>query len=73
MSQLQTTREVITALGGIASVAAITGRSYKSVSGWQAARRSTFPASTFLALQRALAEKCHTAPASLWHKMDVAA
>lgn len=71
MTQLQTTREVIAALGGIEAVATITGRDYKSVSGWQTAR-ATFPSSTYLALQRALVEKCAAAPASLWHKMDAA-
>lgn len=72
MSQLQTTREVIKALGGIDAVATITGRDYKSVSGWQTAR-ATFPSSTFLSLQRALVDKGLSAPPSLWHKMEVAA
>lgn len=72
MSQLQTTREVIKALGGIAKVAELTGRSYKSVSGWQAAR-ATFPSFTFVSLQKALVDKGLSAPPSLWHKMDAAA
>jgi hypothetical protein len=55
MEQLRTTAEVIDALNGIQAVVAITGRSTQAVWNWK--NRGVFPAWTYLALTRALAEK----------------
>lgn len=64
MTELQSTAEVIQALGGYRSVALITGSKAKAASNW--GRFDTFPARTYLALTEALRERGLSAPASLW-------
>jgi hypothetical protein len=68
-SELRTTNEVIEALGGVQSVARLTGRKYGAA--WNWLRFETFPSDTFLVLQSALHEHGHTAPASLWGMVEV--
>lgn len=62
--ELQTTAAVISALGGLRQVSALTGASYKLVSGWQ--NSPTFPARYFLVMTLALHRKRKTAPPELW-------
>lgn len=71
MDQLRTTSEVIEALGGIAAVAALTGRKYTAAHNWLGFEK--FPSNTYVALTDALAAKGKTAPASLWGMVEPAA
>jgi hypothetical protein len=65
MTELRTTRDVVQALGGPRKLAELLGEDFsrKRVWHWQT---TTFPASTYVALQRALKARGLTAPASLW-------
>lgn len=65
---LETTAEVIRAVGGPAKAAAITGRKYSAV--WNWTKAEAFPANTFLSLQAALREQGKSAPASLWRMQE---
>lgn len=65
---LTTTAEVMDKLGGIGSVAALTGRNYNAAANWKAF--NSFPADTFLAMTKALADKGHEAPPSLWRQVE---
>ena len=67
---LQSTSEVIDALGGLTAVAALTGAAYKLVSGWRNARR--FPSRYFLVMTWALKKKRLVAPPSLWGQVTTA-
>jgi len=60
---LQTTGQVIDALGGNKKVAQMTGSTTNSVSGW---RKGKFPAATYVALRIVLAKKKLAAPDTLW-------
>lgn len=62
---LESVREVIEALGGLAAVAKLTGVDPGTASAWQT-RLGYFPPKTFLVMTRALAERDLSAPASLW-------
>ncbi len=62
---LDTTAQVIDALGGIAEVAKLTGRNYDAVEKWRNAR-GVFPPSTFLVMTKALQQRGASAPLSLW-------
>lgn len=62
--ELATTKDVIRALGDKAVVAAMVGASYETVCNW--ARANHFPPKTFVALQRAMAERGIRAPIELW-------
>lgn len=64
---LETTDQVVKAVGGPAKAAEITGRKYSAA--WNWTKRDFFPANTYLSLRAALREKGKTAPASLW-RMD---
>jgi len=64
MEPLRTTSDVISALGGIQAVVALTGRSTQAVWNWK--NRGVFPAWTYLALTGALAAKDLTADAKLF-------
>lgn len=66
--RLTTTKEVIAALGGLNSVAEITGSSYKAVSNWGGF--DTFPARHFLVMTAALRKRGKSAPASLWNMTE---
>jgi hypothetical protein len=66
MQTLETTDDVIDALGGNAAVARLTDRDPGVVWNWRSAYRGSFPASTFLVLQGALRSINRTAPPSLW-------
>ena len=61
---LQTTSDVMDALGGTAAVARLTDRSTHCASNWR--RFKTFPANTFVTMRTALHERGLTAPDSLW-------
>lgn len=61
---LETTAQVIEAVGGPAKAAEITGRKYSAA--WNWTKADTFPPNTYLLLTAALGEKGFTAPASLW-------
>lgn len=62
--ELQTTAEVIQALGGYRAIAKITGRKDGAASNW--GRFETFPANTYVAIRTALAERGLSAPDRLW-------
>jgi hypothetical protein len=64
MQELSTTSEVMDALGGNASVVAITSSNPKAVWNWRVSK--TFPANTYVAMTEALRAIGKTAPASLW-------
>ena len=66
--ELQTTEEVISALGGVAAVGELTGRKYSAAFNWKSF--GSFPANTYLVMQRALRERGKTAPASLWGMVE---
>lgn len=61
---LETTEQVIDALGGNGPVAEITASKPNAVSNWRNFR--TFPANTYVAMTSALAARGKSAPASLW-------
>lgn len=65
MSELQTAKEVIEALGGDVAVMEITSSKYRSaVSNWK--RIGKFPPKTYKVLQNALQERSMSAPDDLW-------
>lgn len=61
---LETTEQVIEALGGNGPVAELTSSRPNAVSNWRGFK--TFPSNTFVALTEALHSRGKTAPASLW-------
>ncbi|MBR0855453.1 hypothetical protein [Bradyrhizobium liaoningense] len=61
---LQSTAEVIEALGGLRAVSVLTGAAYKLVSGWGKAKN--FPSRYFLVMTWALRRKRLSAHPSLW-------
>lgn len=65
--ELDTVDAVVTALGGWHSVARLTGRNYSAAFAW---RYNGFPATTFLVMQAALAERGKSAPTSLWGMLE---
>lgn len=67
---LETTREVLDALGGDHAVAALTGSDYKNVEGWR--RAQTFPSRYFLVMTFALHKKRRSAPPELWGQVTPA-
>ena len=64
LRELNTTAEVIDALGGVASVASLTGRKYGAAFNWKGFVK--FPADTFVVMQEALRGAGCSAPVSLW-------
>jgi hypothetical protein len=58
------TKDIVALLGGVKSVADLTGRTRNATSNWL--RAQTFPSNTYIVMSRALAERGHTAPPSLW-------
>ena len=64
MLELNTTSEVLDALGGNAGVAELTGSKPKAVLNWRSFDK--FPANTYAVMIAALQERGKTAPASLW-------
>ena len=69
MKRLDTAREVISALGGLDDVAALTGRKYVTVSAWQT-RIGTFPPETYLLMTETLRARGFEAPESLWRQIS---
>lgn len=69
-TELKSAAEVIDALGGIASVAAMTGVGYNAAHNWKTRR---FPPRTYAVMVEALRAKGHTAPASLWRMAEARA
>lgn len=65
---LETTAQVISAVGGPAKAAEITGRKYSAA--WNWTKADYFPANTYLSLNAAIGEKGFTAPASLWRMSE---
>ena len=63
MSQISSTSVLIDALGGNQKVAAITGASSGSVSGW---RKSKLPAATYVVLKQRISKMGLSAPDTLW-------
>jgi hypothetical protein len=68
---LQTTDEVMRALGGPAAVSSLTGARYKTVWPWSDGK--TFPARYFLVMTWALKKKRLSAPPSLWGQVTTPA
>lgn len=68
MKQLESAREVISALGGNDAVEAMTGRDYKTVCGWGVKDR--FPPETYVLMTAELAAYGFTAPPSLWRQIE---
>ena len=66
--ELETTAEVMEALGGINAVAEITGQKYKAAANWKAFE--AFPSRTYLVMTQELARKGLRAPASLWRMVE---
>ena len=64
MKQLSTVEEVIEALGGVSSVARLTGVSYTAPFNWKAA--NVFPPRHYFVLRAALKKRGCSAPESLW-------
>lgn len=64
MKRLRNADQVIARLGGLNRVAEITATDLKSAYNWP--RFGQFPASTYVAMMRALNRRGYTAPASLW-------
>jgi hypothetical protein len=70
MKRLNTTSEVIDALGGTTAFARLSGKKAQHVTNWRASGR--FPAELFLVHSRILGENAIEAPVSLWGiKTDV--
>jgi len=63
MSQISSTNVLIDVLGGNQKVAAITGATPGSVSGW---RNGKFPAATYVLMQKKLRKMGLSAPDTLW-------
>ena len=61
---LETTTDVIDALGGNRPVAELTGRTAPAVSNWR--KFGVFPANTFVILADALEKRGKSAPSALW-------
>lgn len=68
---LDSTSDVMDALGGNQIVATITGRSAKAVSNWRGF--DTFPSDTYVVMLAALNAKGFSASASLWRMVDASA
>lgn len=66
---LSSTSEVIDALGGIAPVAAITGRKYGAAAQWP--HFQSFPSNTYIVMTEALKAKGLQAPPALWGMTEV--
>ena len=71
MEPLQTTSEVITALGGTAEVAKLTGRSMQAVSNWRS--RGFFTAASYMTITDELARRSMCANPALWRSVPSAA
>lgn len=66
---LETTKQVIDALGGNAAVRELTGlRTAQAV--WEYVNRGNFPPKTFVVMQEALRDRGFSAPASLWQMLE---
>ena len=63
MTHMTSTALIIDALGGNQKVAALTGASPGSVSGW---RNGKFPAATYVVMHKKLSRMGFSAPDSLW-------
>lgn len=63
---LKTTIEVLSALGGIHPVAALTEADWKNVEMWKRAEK--FPARYFLVMWFELVRRGYSAPPSLWNQ-----
>jgi hypothetical protein len=68
--ELTTKEEVMTALGGIAGISALTGSEYGAVENWK--RLRTFPSRCFLVMTFALHKKRLSAPPELWGQVTPA-
>lgn len=68
MNQLKSVKEVIDALGGMPTVAELTGRSPGVVWNWK--DRKTFPSNTYAVLKAALKARGIDAPGSLWNMAE---
>ena len=64
MVELNTTSDVMDALGGNPGVAKLTGSKPKAVWNWRSFDK--FPSNTYAVMIEALQERGKTAPASLW-------
>ncbi len=66
---LETTADVMSALGGASAVSALTGARYKTVWPWGDA--ATFPSRYYVVMTWALRRKRLRAPPSLWDQVTV--
>lgn len=69
MTELESAREVIDALGGLKAVEALTGRKTTTVSAWQA-KFNSFPAELFVLMTEELRTLGYTAPKALWRQIE---
>lgn len=70
MADLHTTSEVIDALGGVNTVATMTGRKYNAAWNWKTFEH--FPSDTYVVMVEALKVRGHQAPSSLWRMVEPA-
>ena len=63
---LKTVREVMTELGGVKAVAALTGRKYSAAHRWLYYKN--FPADTYTTMQAALTKTGKVADPALWRQ-----
>lgn len=68
--ELASTDAIFEVLGGLQTVAVLTGSKYKAVANWKAA--NAFPAKTFLVITTALRDRGFSAPATLWNMVEAA-
>lgn len=70
MMHLKTAKQVVARLGGLERVCELVEANTKQAQNWHG-RAGTFPASTYVAMQRALKRRRATAPARLWNMRGV--
>ncbi|QOZ68856.1 hypothetical protein [Bradyrhizobium arachidis] len=70
MKHLTTAREVVEHLGGLERVCELTQAKSKTAYNWPT-RAKSFPASTYVVMQRALRRRNASAPAHLWNQRGV--
>ena len=68
---LSTAEEIFHVLGGIGSVAELTGSKYTAAWNWR--RTGSFPPRTFVLMRQELERRGYSAPAELWRMQSISA